>query len=81
MPDRQLRRRAPRLLAAALIMAGLLLALRPWLFPVAGPLKYAALALLLAVGGAAYFGLAHGLRAIDLGELRRLLRRRRKPGA
>jgi putative peptidoglycan lipid II flippase len=81
VPDRQLRRRAPRLLLAALVMAGLLLALRPWLFPVAGPLKYAALALLLAVGGAAYFGLAHGLRAIDLGELRRLLRRRRKPAA
>jgi len=81
VPDRQLRRRAPRLLAAALIMAGLLLALRPWLFPVAGPLKYAALALLLAAGGAAYFGLAHGLGAIDLGELRRLLRQRRKPAA
>jgi len=62
-------------------MAGLLLAMRPWLFPMSGPLKYGALALLLGVGGIAYFLIAHGLRAIDLGEVRRLLRRRRKPAA
>jgi putative peptidoglycan lipid II flippase len=78
VPDRRLRRRAPRLLLAGVAMAGVLVALQAVLFPAQGLLKYAALALLIAAGGAAYFGLGLLLRGYDLNELKALLRRRRK---
>ncbi|MBK1660634.1 murein biosynthesis integral membrane protein MurJ [Paracraurococcus ruber] len=79
--DRRLRRRAPRLLLAATLMAGAILALEAVLFPMAGPLRYAALALLVGTGGAVYFAAAHWLGAVDLRDLRGLLRRRRKQPA
>jgi len=78
VPDRRLRQRAPRLLLAGVVMAGVLVALQALLFPAQGLLKYAALALLIAAGGVAYFGLALLLRGYDLNELKALLRRRRK---
>jgi putative peptidoglycan lipid II flippase len=61
-------------MAAVLVLLGLAL------FPAQGVWRFFALALLIACGGASYFGAAHLLKAIDLGELRRLLRRR-KAGA
>ena len=84
--DRRLRRRIPRLLLAVALMAAAILGLREVLFPMAGPLRFVALAALVGAGGAVYFGVAQALGAIDLREVRgMLLRRRRKvapaPGA
>lgn len=79
--DRRLRRNIPRLLLAAALMAGAILALRGVLFPVEGPLRFLALAALVAAGGAVYFGVAQVLGAINLREVRGMLRRRRKPAA
>ncbi|MGQ9366254.1 murein biosynthesis integral membrane protein MurJ [Azospirillum sp. ST 5-10] len=79
--DDRARRRAPRIVLAALLM-GLALAggsalLAPWLYAGSGAVRLAALALLLGLGGALYGGLAHALGAAHLGEVKALLRRRR----
>lgn len=75
--DRRLRRNAPRLLAAALAM-GVALALGAhWLAPGPGAVGAMWLALICAVGGVVYFGMAHLLGGLDLRELRRMVRRRR----
>ena len=58
--DRRLRRRSPRLLLASALMAGAILGLRAVLFPVEGPLRFLALGVLIAAGGAVYFGAAAG---------------------
>ncbi len=76
--DKRLRRHAPRLLAATLLMAGTLWLARLALFPAEGLWRYAALGLLVGLGMAAYFGAAWALRALALDELKALLRRRRK---
>jgi putative peptidoglycan lipid II flippase len=82
VPDRRLRRRAPRLLAAALLMGAALVAGERLLFPAAsGPLRLAALAVLVGGGAAIYFGAAHLFRGFDLREFLSVLRRRRPPGA
>jgi putative peptidoglycan lipid II flippase len=79
--DRRLRRRAPRLLAAAVAMGLVLWGLRVVLFPggvaPGGAWSFAALALLVAGGALAYFGVARGLGVLDLPQLRAMLRRRR----
>jgi putative peptidoglycan lipid II flippase len=76
--DRQLRRRAPRLLVAAVVMAGVLAGLGAAMFPLEGSvLRFAALTLLVAVGMAAYFGTAQAIGAMDLRDAARMLRRNR----
>ncbi len=78
--DARLRRRALPILVAALVMAGVLILghwlLAPWL---AGPLheRVMALASLVAVGSGAYFVAAQLLGAVDVRELKSLLRPRR----
>jgi putative peptidoglycan lipid II flippase len=79
--DRRLRRRIPRLLLAAALMGAVIWTLEGLLFPVAGPLRFAALALLVGAGGAVYFAAAQLLGAVELREVRNLLRRRRKQPA
>src|SRR3954471_9872182 len=79
--DRRLRRRIPRLLLAAALMAGAILALRTVLFPVEGPLRFLGRAALVVAVGAVYFGVAQALGAIDVREVRGMLRRRRKAAA
>ncbi len=77
--DAGFRRRVPRLVLASLVMAaGLLLGAQALADALAGPLglRIAALAVLV-FGGAALFGaLALLLRAVELGEIKRLLGRR-----
>lgn len=75
--DRRLRRRLPRLLAATALMGGVLWLGVLVLFPAAGLWRYGALALLVGAGLACYFAAAWGLGALELGELKALLRRRR----
>jgi putative peptidoglycan lipid II flippase len=77
LPDRRLRRRLPKLLGATALMAAVLWALAPLLFPAAGLWRYGALALLVGAGLVSYFGTAAALGALSLGELRQTLRRRR----
>ncbi|MCK8786701.1 murein biosynthesis integral membrane protein MurJ [Roseomonas sp. NAR14] len=77
--DRRLRRAVPRLLLATLAMAGALLALEQVLFPAPGGMRLAALAVLVGVGMAVYFGAAHLLGGLDVRELARTFRRRRRP--
>jgi putative peptidoglycan lipid II flippase len=73
-PDAQLRRRLLGILGTSLAMAlGLWLA-GPWLAGLPSPL---ALALLIAVGGLGFLLLGHLVGALDLGELRRVVGRRR----
>jgi putative peptidoglycan lipid II flippase len=74
--DRQLRRRAPRLLLAALAMAAAIGAARLALPDLAPLLLVPGL---IAAGAVAYFAAAQALGAIDWRELRGLLRRRRAP--
>jgi len=75
--DRRLRRRIPRLLAAAMAMALVLLAAQALIFPHAGGLaRFAGLAALIGAGLAAYFGTAQALGGLDLREALRTLRRR-----
>ena len=81
VPDRRLRQRAPRLLAATAAMGVVLWGLQGLLFPAAPGLRFAALAALILAGCAAYFAAAHLLRAIDLREVRGMLRRRRRKPA
>ncbi len=76
--DHQLRRRAPRIAAAAAAMGVVLVGLAAVLAPgFAGGsvLKIAALAVLVGGGVAVYFGLAQRLGAVDLADLRGLARR------
>jgi putative peptidoglycan lipid II flippase len=73
-PDAQLRRRLPRILGASLALAlGLWLA-APWLTWLPPAL---ALALLIAAGGLGFLLLGHLVGALDLGDLRRVVARRR----
>ena len=75
--DRRLRRAAPRLLGAALVMGAVVFALSAALFPLeSGFARLAALAVVVAGGLVTYFGAAHLLRGLDLREAMRLLRRR-----
>ncbi|WP_029010871.1 murein biosynthesis integral membrane protein MurJ [Azospirillum halopraeferens] len=82
--DERARRRAPRIVLAsagmAFGLAGAAALLDPWLFAAPGAVRLAALAVLVAGGGALYAGLAHALGAARLGEVRDLLRRRRGQG-
>ena len=67
--DARLRRRAPRMLAAAVVMALALALVQHVLFTLAAPaggLRAVALAALIVVGMAAYFAAGHGLGAFDL---------------
>jgi putative peptidoglycan lipid II flippase len=73
-PDAQLKRRLPRILGASLAMALALWLAAPWLASLAPPL---ALALLIAGGGLVFLFLGHLVGALDLGELRRVVSRRR----
>ncbi|WP_237213840.1 murein biosynthesis integral membrane protein MurJ [Falsiroseomonas oryziterrae] len=76
--DRRLRRAAPRLLGAALVMSAVLIVLQAALFPIAsGWWRLSALALLIAAGMASYFGAAQALGGLDLRDALRTLRRRR----
>jgi len=77
--DARLRRRAPRMLAAAAVMALALALTQHALFTVAAPsgvLRAAALAVLVAVGMVAYFAAGHLLGAFDLRDALRPLTRR-----
>jgi putative peptidoglycan lipid II flippase len=73
-PDTQLKRRLPRILGASLAMALCLWLAAPWLAGLAPPL---ALALLIAAGGLGFLLLGQVVGALDLGELRRVVGRRR----
>jgi putative peptidoglycan lipid II flippase len=77
--DARFLRRLGRIVASSALMGVVLLvasrALAPWLEQ--GATRYAALALLVFIGIAAYFGLGHLLGAFRLGEFRRALRRQR----
>lgn len=75
--DRRLRRTAPRMLGAALFMGLVLMVLAWWLAPGAGLRGVAMLAAVCVLGAAAYFAMAQAAGALDLRELRRLLRRKR----
>jgi len=78
-PDARLTARLPRMLLAALAMAGVVIALAHALTPwfAAGPARAVpALVALVLAGVAVYGGLALALGAARLGELRALLRRR-----
>jgi len=75
IPDRRLRRAAPRLAGAALAMGALLVGLVWALAPGTGLRGVAALAAICAVGGAAYFAMAQATGGLDVRELRRMLRR------
>lgn len=81
VPDRRLRQRLPRLLLAAAVMGLVLWGLQWVLFPAAPGLRFAALATLVLGGSAAYFIVAHLLRAVNLAEVWAMLRRRRKRSA
>ncbi|MGP1394086.1 MAG: murein biosynthesis integral membrane protein MurJ [Inquilinaceae bacterium] len=77
--DPRLRRRVPRLVASGLALAaglyGGALALAPVLYD-ASILRIAALAALVAGGGAVYFAAAHLTGALRLGEIRAMLRKK-----
>jgi len=76
--DAQLRRRAPRLLAATVAMAGLLLLLNPVLDPHTGrglAERIAALAFLMVAGASVYFAAAFLFGAFSIRELKAQLRR------
>jgi putative peptidoglycan lipid II flippase len=79
MPDRRLRRRVPRLLAAAAVMGLGLWGLQQVLLPSTPGLGFVVLLGLVVAGCGIYFAAGHLLRALDLREVRGLLRRRRKP--
>jgi putative peptidoglycan lipid II flippase len=79
VPDRRLRRRVPRLLAAAAVMGLVLWGLQRMLLPTAPGMGIVALAVLVLAGCVTYFAAAHLLGAVDLREVRGRLLRRRKP--
>nr|WP_280842908.1 murein biosynthesis integral membrane protein MurJ [Pararoseomonas baculiformis] len=71
-PDRRLRRRLPRLLFATLAMTAVLIALRLVMpDPVGSTARLVVLGIYVVAGLATYFGLAHLLGALNLGDLRR----------
>ena len=71
-PDRRLRRRLPRLLLATLAMAVVLLAMRAGIPEPGGSTgRLAVLAAYVVAGMATYFGLAHAIGGLHLGEIRR----------
>jgi len=76
-PDRRLRRRVPRIAAASAVMAlalvGARIALEPY-FAGSTPVRAAALAALVGIGGLVFAAAAQLLGACDLRDLRRLLR-------
>ena len=78
--DARLKRRAPRIALAALVMGGLLAlaaeALASWLVAPGTALRATALAILVIFGAAVYFGLAEILGAGNLAAIRRRLRSR-----
>ncbi|WP_376097527.1 murein biosynthesis integral membrane protein MurJ [Roseomonas sp. CCTCC AB2023176] len=77
LPDRRIRQRVPRLVLAAAIMTAALLALRLAIgAPADHAVRLATLALYVGVGLTTYFGAAHLLGGLRLGELRALRRRR-----
>ncbi|MEA3001725.1 MAG: putative peptidoglycan lipid flippase [Sphingomonadales bacterium] len=79
--DRQLRRRAPRLALAALIMGGVLLWLDPWVDPYLTRslwVRIVALSALVGGGAAVYFAACFVTGAFAMDDLRLLLRRRAK---
>ncbi|SMX31222.1 murein biosynthesis integral membrane protein MurJ [Actibacterium lipolyticum] len=75
--DDRFRQRLGRIVLASALMGGILFGaaklLEPWLL--AGTIRYAALAVLVAIGIVAYFGLGHVLGAFRLSEFRRAMRR------
>ncbi|MDB5412811.1 MAG: mviN [Rubritepida sp.] len=75
VPDRRLRRVAPRLLGAALAMGAVLAALSWWLAPGSGLRGVAVLGVICVVGAACYFVAAQLSGGLNLRELRRLMRR------
>jgi putative peptidoglycan lipid II flippase len=77
LPDRRLRRAAPRLMAAALAMGAVLLALSWWLAPGAGGRGLLALLAVCAAGAGSYALIAQLSGGLDLKELWRMLRRRK----
>lgn len=78
LPDHQLRARLPRLLLAAALMGVALWELESLLFPAGPGLRFASLAALIGAGFVVYFGTAQLLGALDLRNLRALLRRRQR---
>ena len=79
-PDARLRDRLPRMVLASLGMGAVLFLLNRALAPVfvpggSGTLRLAALSLLVAAGGIAYFAFGHVFKAMTVGELRAMLRR------
>jgi len=76
--DRRLRRRAPRLLAATLLMAVVLWGIEEVFYLAPGMPRLAVLVVLIVAGVIVYFAAAHGLGAVDLRDLRGLVRRRRR---
>jgi putative peptidoglycan lipid II flippase len=80
--DRQLRRRAPRMALAALIMGATLFFLRPFADPyLTGSLllRIAALSALVGGGATVYALACFSTGAFSLADLKRLLRRRSAP--
>jgi putative peptidoglycan lipid II flippase len=73
-PDARLRRRLPRILGTSMAMALALWLAAPWLAGLPAPL---ALALLIAAGGLFFLLLGQLVGALDFGELRSALGRRR----
>jgi putative peptidoglycan lipid II flippase len=78
MPDRRLRRRVPRLMAAAAVMGLGLWGLQQVLLPSTPGLGFVVLLGLVVAGCGIYFAACHLLRALDLREVRGLLRRRKR---
>ena len=77
--DRQLRRRAPRMGLAALIMGGLLYFAAPYFDPYltrSMPMRIGALGILVGSGGAVYAAACFLTRALALDDVKLLLRRR-----
>jgi len=79
--DARVRRRAPRIVLAAIGMGTALAAgsavLAPWLADGATAVRFGALALLVGGGGAVFFALAHALGGADLADLKAFARRER----
>ena len=78
VPDRRLRQRMPRLLLAAAVMGLVLWVLQGLLFPATPGFRFVALGVLVVSGGTTYFAAAHLLRAVDLREVRGMLRRHKR---
>lgn len=81
--DRQLRRRAPRMALAALIMGGALFMLAPYADPYLTrslPVRIAGLAVLVGSGAAIYFIACFVTRAYGLHDVKALMRRRKTTG-